>query len=296
MNPLSIRQTICRLMSGSFFLVLTSIVQAEPEIARLMLWPDGAPVGEGKIEKVDVPITVHLPSKEKATGLAVVICPGGGYRGLVKEAEGHGIAKWLVSQGIAGVVLEYRLPKQRPFVPLSDAHRALRTVRAHSKEWGIKPDRIGIMGFSAGGHLAATALTHFDAGNAKASDPIERQSSRPDFGILVYPVISMGTTIGHAGCRTTLMGENPKPELIELFSNEKQVAAQTPPVYMAHAVDDKVVKAANCRQFHQALQARDIPSYYLELPSGGHGLNRYQGPMWDAWQKGSMDWLNSLSW
>lgn len=296
MRPLSIRPIICRILSGGLFLILISIVQAEPESARYNLWPEGAPVGGGEVEKLEVPITVHLPSKEKATGLAVIICPGGGYRGLVKGAEGHGIAKWLVGQGIVGVVLEYRLPKQRPFVPLYDAQRAIRTVRAHADEWGIKADRIGVMGFSAGGHLAATAITHFDEGKAEASDPIERQSSRPDFGILIYPVISMGAVFGHERCRTTLMGENPKPELIEWFSNEKQVTPETPPVYMAHAVDDKVVKAENCQQFHQALQAKKIQSHYLELPSGGHGLDRYQGPMWDAWQKGSLDWLKTLKW
>ncbi|MDA7916472.1 alpha/beta hydrolase fold domain-containing protein [Verrucomicrobia bacterium] len=275
-------------------LSLTVVANAQPEPKHLSLWPAKAPIGDKMFEDVDVPITVHLPAPDKATGTAVVICPGGGYRGLVTDSEGHGIAKWLNEHGIAGIVLEYRLPKQRPFVPILDARRAIRTVRAHAKEWGIKTDRIGIMGFSAGGHLAATAITHFAPGNSDAKNPINRESSRPDFGVLVYPVVSMGDTLGHAGCRTTLLGPDPESKIIQYFSLEHHVTKNTPPVYMAHAADDSVVDPANCRILHEALQARGISSKYLELPSGGHGLNHYKGPMWDAWQKGSLEWMKEL--
>jgi acetyl esterase/lipase len=271
-----------------------SVAQGSADGQRILLWPGGAPVDRsGGTEAVEVPITIHRPTPEKSTGTAMIICPGGGYGRLVMGGEGHGIAAWLVENGITGIVLEYRLPRQRPYVPLLDAQRAIRMTRTHATEWGIKPDRIGIIGFSAGGHLAATAVTHFDAGDPNAEDPVERVSSRPDFGILVYPVVSLGK-IGHGGTRTNLLGPKPSPDLLELFSNEKQVTKETPPVFLAHALDDTVVIPAHSKQLYEALQAEGIPTNYLELPSGGHGLNGYKGPMWDAWQTGSLQWLREV--
>ncbi len=290
---ISFNQMFRRLLTGIALLALTSLAEAQPKPERLLLWPDGAPVGDGTTERVDVPITVHRPAPDKANGTAVIICPGGGYGGLVTGAEGHGIAKWLNGHGITGVVLEYRLPKGRAFVPLLDAQQALRTIRANAAKWHLKTNRVGIIGFSAGGHLASTAATHFDAGAPKADSLIKRQSSRPDFVILVYPVISLGP-IGHGGTRKNLLGANPKPELIELFSNEKQVTNKTPPVYLAHAIDDRPVPPDNSRRFHAALKSKNVPTVYLELPNGGHGLNGYKGPSWDAWQKGSIEWLREL--
>jgi len=258
---------------------------------KLQLWqPGAAPNGDGTNDSANATITVHRPAADKANGAAVVICPGGGYGGLVVGAEGHGIAAWLVSHGITGVVLEYRLPKGRAFVPLLDAQRAIRTVRAHADEWKLKTDRIGIMGFSAGGHLASTAGTHFDDGKADASDLVERNGCRPDFMILVYPVVMMGPST-HSGSRKNLLGAEPKPEHVELFSNEKQVTAKTPPAFLAHAVDDKPVPPEHSRQFVAAMEKYQRPVKYLELPSGGHGLNGYKGPMWDAWQTQSLEWL-----
>ncbi|WP_339676798.1 alpha/beta hydrolase, partial [uncultured Gimesia sp.] len=207
--------------------------------------------------------------------------------------EGHGIAKWINQHGITGIVLEYRMPHGRSYVPLLDAQRAIRLVRANAKRWDIDPDRVGIMGFSAGGHLASTAATHFDKGDPQAKEAIDRESSRPDFAILVYPVVTMGDST-HGGSRKNLLGNNPTPELVELFSNEKQVTAQTPPIFLAHAVDDKPVPIKNSQDLYAALQAKKIPSQLLELPSGGHGLNGYKGPMWDAWQKQSLEWLAKL--
>ena len=265
-----------------------SAVAAEP--LRLTLWPDEAPLGEGKSEKVKVPITVHLPAPEKATGTAMVICPGGGYGGRVVEGEGHGIARWLNAHGIAGVVLEYRLPAGNYHRPMLDAQRAIRVVRSHAAEWKIDPRRIGIVGFSAGGHLASTAGTHFDAGNAKSADPVERLSCRPDFMVLVYPVITMGEK-SHGGSRKNLLGATPSAELMDLFSNEKQVTAKTPPAFLTHARTDAVVPVAHSQMFHEALKAKGVAAELQEFPKGNHGYNGYKGEEWDAWQKRSLEWL-----
>jgi len=272
-------------------LIAPSLVAA-PKPERIALWNNRAPIGEGKFKEEDAWITVHRPIK--ANGAAAIICPGGGYGGLVMGAEGHGIAAWLNRHGITGVVLQYRLPKGRSFVPLLDAQRALRTVRFNAVKWGLKPGRVGIMGFSAGGHLASTAGTHFDAGNPKAADLVGRISCRPDFMILVYPVITMGPGT-HQGSKNNLLGRNPPPKLVELFSNEKQVTDQTAPTFLAHAIDDRPVPPANSRQFYAALKSKKIPAVYLELPNGGHGLNGYKGPSWDAWQSKSLLWLAQLN-
>lgn len=277
-------------LSGAFAVQADEPQAGDREAEKIALWPEKAPVGDGFFESTDAAITVHVPEPGQAKTAAVVICPGGGYRGRVVGPEGHGIAEWLNEHGIAGIVLEYRLPGGRPFVPLLDAQRAIRTVRARADGWNIDPKRIGIIGFSAGGHLASTAATHFDAGNPQATDPIERLSCRPDFAILVYPVITMDEKT-HSGSKANLLGENPKPELLELFSNEKQVTAQTPPTFLTHALDDKVVAPDNSRVFYEALRSRGVPAEFLELPSGGHGLNGYKGPMWDAWQSRSLEWL-----
>ena len=220
--------------------------------------------------------TVHLA--EKPNGAAVIICPGGGYGGLVVGGEGHGIAKWLNAQGIAGIVLEYRLPAGHDKVPLLDAQKALTLTRTRAAEWKIDPKKVGIIGFSAGGHLAATAATHFTPEN------------RPDFAILIYPVITMSVGT-HGGSKKNLLGATPSDELVHFYSNEKQVSKDTPPTFLAHALDDKAVPIENSRLFHQACQAKGVASKLLELPNGGHGLNGYKGPSWDAWQKQSLEWL-----
>lgn len=272
---------------------VTGSVSVDPlEPQQIQLWNGNAPIGGGEFEKADTKITIHKPLN--SNGAAIVICPGGGYGGLVTGAEGHGIAEWLNQHGITGVVLEYRLPAGRPFVPLLDAQRAIRTLRANAEQWKIDPSEIGIMGFSAGGHLASTAATHFDDGNAASDDAVERSSCRPDFAILVYPVVTMADST-HQGSRVNLLGTNPSPELIELFSNQQQVTAQTPPMFLAHALDDRPVPPENSRSLFAALQSAGIRSKYLELPSGGHGINGYQGPMWDAWQEQCLKWLAALN-
>ncbi len=178
-------------------------------------------------------------------------------------------------------------------MPLLDAQRAIRTARANAKAWNINPAQVGIIGFSAGGHLASTAATHFDDGVANSDDLVKQQSSRPDFTILVYPVITMDST-ARGGSRCNLLGDNPSDELIDLFSNEKQVTAKSSPSFLTHAFDETVVVPANSQAFHDALKTHNIPTEYLELPSGGHGLNGYKAPMWNAWQKWSMEWLEKL--
>ena len=261
---------------------------AEP--LRLSLWPDSAPLGNGQSEEVKVAVTIHLPTPEKATGVALVICPGGGYGGLVTEGEGHGIARWLNAHGIAGVVLEYRLPRGNYHRPLLDAQRALRLVRARAGEWKMDPKRLGIIGFSAGGHLVSTVGTHFDEGDKTAADPVQHQSCRPDFLVLVYPVISLGE-LGHGGTRQNFLGSNPAPELVTLFSNEKQVTDRTPPTFLTHAKTDTVVPVENSRMFYRALQEHHVPSELLEFPEGNHGYNGYKGKEWDGWQARCLKWL-----
>ena len=268
----------------------TTAVAAEP--IRMPLWPAAAPEGDGSREPDPAAtLTVHLP--DEPVGTAVVICPGGGYGGLVVEPEGHGIARWLCAHGIAGIVLEYRLPAGRPFVPLLDAQRALRTVRHHAQRWRIDPHRVGIAGFSAGGHLAATAATHAAVPIVAGADAIDAESCRPDFAILVYPVITMSPE-GHAGSLRNLLGADPDPQLVQEFSCELAVTAETPPAFLAHAVDDRPVPIANSELFHAALEAQGIPARLLRLPDGGHGLNGYRGPSWDAWQAGAIEWLAEL--
>ncbi len=258
---------------------------------RIGLWDGQAALGPGKVEAREVWITVYRPARPN--GAAVVICPGGGYGGHAIQPEGHGIAAWLNRHDITGVVLEYRLPAGRHQVPLLDAQRAIRTVRFHAAEWNVDPGRIGIMGFSAGGHLASTAATHFDPGDPPSSDPVERISCRPDFAFLIYPVITMGE-LTHQGSKQNLLGKDPPEALVERYSNEKQVTERTPPTFLAHARDDQVVVPANSEMFAHALRANRVPGEYLELESGGHGLNGYKGPMWDAWQARSLEWLARL--
>jgi acetyl esterase/lipase len=193
-------------------------------------------------------------------------CPGGGYIRHVTEREGYPIAQWLNEHGIACVILEYRLPELRHQVPLLDAQRAIRLTRANAAAWKINPQRIGILGFSAGGHVASTALTHFNAGDAANADPIERLSCRPDFGWLVYPVVTMGE-FTHTGSKEKLIGPNAAPDLVRLYSNELQVTAETPPTFLAHAIDDKPVPPENSRQFVAAMkQHNGFPSNFSNSP------------------------------
>ena len=258
---------------------------------KLPLWPDKAPDGSGGwVSPENSGLTIHPAAKPN--GMAVVICPGGGYGGVVVGPEGHGIARWLNRHGILGAVLEYRLPAGRPRVPLLDTQQAIRTVRLNARQWKVDPKRVGIIGFSAGGHLAATASTRFDLGQPDVPHTLAGQSCRPDFTILVYPVITFGERT-HSGSRDNLLGKHPSLELIERFSCERQVTPQTPPAFLAHAVDDRAVGIENSRLYHAALRAQGISSKLIELPEGGHGLNGYQGASWDTWQREAIEWVKA---
>lgn len=284
----TVRWGFLRVAVGSWVLA-AGLFAAEP--LHVPVWPGAAaPDGDGGETPATTNLTVYQP--DQPNGAAIIICPGGGYSGQTMDQEGHNIARWLGSHGITGLVLQYRLPHGKKLLPLLDAQRAIRLARANAGAWKIDPQRLGIMGFSAGGHLAGTATTRFDAGSPVEGDPVAGYSSRPDFAVLVYPVISMGP-LGHAGSRNSLLGDNASPQEIEAFSLEKQVKDQTPPVFLTHAKDDTAVPPENSRMFAEALKRHRVPVEYLELPSGGHGLNGYKGPSWDAWQEASVKWLDA---
>lgn len=266
------------------------VVAAEPKTE--LLWPAGAPGAKDDRDPDKPAITVHLPAPEKANGTAVVICPGGGYGALMMSYEGHDIAKWLNQYGIAGIVLKYRISPYRHPAPMLDGQRAMRMARARAKEWNIDPKRIGIMGFSAGGHVAATVGTHFDAGDPKVADPIEQASSRPDFLVLVYPVITMSDK-GGGICRETLLGKTPTAADIDLVSNEKQVTDQTPPAFLVHAKTDQLVPVLHSAMFYEALKAHQVPVEFLELPTGAHGLGCGKGELWAEWQAKCLEWFKA---
>ncbi len=257
------------------------------------LWPNGAPGALGSADS-DIPtLTAFLPTPEKATGAAIVICPGGGYGGLAAH-EGAGYAEWLADHGIAGLVLKYRLGSKgyRHPAMLNDAARAVRLTRIKAADWKIDPKRVAIMGSSAGGHLASTLLTHFDAGKPEDADPVERESSRPDLGILCYAVITMGPNT-HAGSRTNLLGENPNPDLIELLSNEKQVTAQTPPCFIWHTWEDNAVKVENSLAFADALRKSHVPFDLHIYEKGAHGIGLARDASGEVhpWAKDCLYWL-----
>ena len=253
-------------------LLLMLAAQAQPTNS-LPLWPEGAPGALGKTAN-DIPtLTPHFPAPEKATGAAIVICPGGGYAHLANH-EGEHYARWLNEHGVAGFVLKYRLASAgyRHPAMLQDAARALRTVRARAGEWKLDPKRVGIIGSSAGGHLASTLLTHFDAGKPNAADPIERQSSRPDLGILCYPVISMTSEFTHQGSKRNLLGTNAPPELAREVSSELQATPDTPPCFIWHTWEDKGVPIENALSFVEALQRHGVRFDFHVYERGPHGL------------------------
>ncbi len=244
------------------------------------LWPHKAPGALGEGEK-DIPtLTVFKPEQGKASGAAMVICPGGGYGGLAQH-EGKDYAEWLAKHGVTGFVLKYRLGSAgyRHPVMLQDAARAVRLVRSRATEWGVDPKRVGIMGSSAGGHLASTLLTHFDNGDVHSSDSVEGQSSRPDLGILCYPVITLGEYT-HAGSKKNLLGENPSEELVKLLSNELQVTANTPPTFLWHTYEDTGVVPQNSMMFAMALQKNKVPYELHIYEKGRHGIGLANGHPW----------------
>ena len=254
----------------------------------LRLWSKPAPGAQGETPE-DIPaVQVFLPKAETATGASIVVCPGGAY-GFRAGHEGATVGEWLAANGITGFVLRYRLgPKYHHPVELGDAQRAIRYVRANAATWKLDPKRIGIIGFSAGGHLASSAATHFTEGDPKAEDSVERVSSRPDLQILVYPVITMGAKT-HGGSRNNLLGKSPAPELLELLSNEKQVNAQTPPAFLVHSIQDNAVPVENSDMYAAALKAAGVPCEYVRGSIGGHGFGLQK-----SWTEQCLKWLRTM--
>ena len=265
----------------------------EPQTVHL--WPDRAPGAQGT-EDADVPtLTIYMPTNTTGPMTAVVIAPGGGYRNLAMNHEGRQPANYFNTLGVAAFVLKYRLgPRYEHPIELGDAQRAIRTVRARASEWHIAPDRIGIMGFSAGGHLASTASTHFDAGNPSAADPIDRAGSRPDFAILGYPVITFIEPWTHQGSKTALLGAAPDPALARSLSNETQVTAATPPTFLFHTNADTTVPVENSVQYFLALRKAGVPAEMHIFKDGAHGAGlALQDPALSEWPKLLANWLRA---
>jgi len=264
-----------------------------PEPETVSLWPDGAPGAKGEQDADKPTLSVYLPEDAAATGAGVVVCPGGGYQALAMDHEGRQVAGWLNSFGVAAFVLKYRIaPRYRHPAPLQDAQRALRYLRAHAGRLGVDPARIGIWGFSAGGHLAATAATQFDAGGPEAADEIERMSSRPDFLILGYPVIVFGEDAAHGGSQRNLLGENPDPELVRSLSAEKQITAGTPPAFLFHTNEDKAVPAENSVEFYLALRKAGVPAELHIYERGRHGVGLASTDrVLSSWPDRLADWM-----
>jgi acetyl esterase/lipase len=289
----------CCIVIALLGLLLTGLFSAradeESKQSIVLLWPQGAPDAVGQDEKDKPSLTIFLPPAEKATGAAVVICPGGGYGFLAVDHEGKQIGEWLNSIGVAAFMLKYRIaPRYHHPAPMQDAQRALRTVRARAKEWHIDPQRIGIWGFSAGGHLASTAGTHFDNGKTDADDPVERASCRPDFLILSYPVITMALPYTHMGSRQNLIGKDPDPKLVESLSNEKQVTAKTPPTFLFHTNADDGVLPENSVRFYLALRQAKVPAELHIYEKGPHGVGLApKDPVLSTWKDRLQAWMKS---
>ncbi|MHC4249258.1 MAG: alpha/beta hydrolase fold domain-containing protein [Planctomycetota bacterium] len=310
---LRIRSTVWMLPIALAVAAVTAPARAGEEARRpsntagkpeVELWPVGKAPGQksgkprvkpGWLNGIYEPwMAVHLPPKDEAVGAAVVVCPGGGYGGLAYNHEGIQVARWLNSHGVAGFVLRYRHNPHRHPIPLGDAQRAVRIVRTRAPEWGVDPSRIGIMGFSAGGHPAASAATHFDEGDPRARDPVDRASSRPDFAILIYPVISMKKGVTHGGSRNNLLGRDPDERLVKLMSNELQVTARTPPSFLVHSSDDRAVPIANSQLFHEACVKAGVPSELRVYEQGGHGYGMgRKGHDSAEWPARCIEWMKA---
>lgn len=301
----------------NFFSVLTLILlglQTQAQEFVLPLWEQTPPlqrasdqketaIREGvlRIANVQKPtIEVYLPTRQMANGKAILIFPGGGYGILAYDWEGTDFAKWLNAQGIAGIVVKYRLPKSETLtdpkeVPLLDAQRAMRLVRHHAAEWKIDPSQIGVMGFSAGGHLASTLSTQYTHEVSRPKDALDTLSARPDFSILVYPVISFRDASAHAGSRNALIGADASQELKDRFSGELNVTADTPPTFLVHAQDDKGVPIENSLLYYKALHSHQVKAALHLYPTGGHGFGFGLGKGdLENWRNILLGWIDDL--
>ncbi|MDF2157070.1 alpha/beta hydrolase [Algoriphagus sp. CAU 1675] len=302
-----------KILTLVFLYMTISISQAQNHI--LPLWEGTPPLqtdmglkeeatqeGILRIGNVQTPsIEVYLPTRQIATGKAVVIFPGGGYSILAYDWEGTDFAKWLNSQGIAGIVVKYRLPRSKSLtdpkeVPLLDAQRAIRLVRQHASEWDIDPAQVGVMGFSAGGHLASTLSTQYLHEIDRKKDEVDALSARPDFSILVYPVISFRDAAVHSGSRNNLIGENAPQELIDRFSGELNVNSETPPTFLVHAQDDKGVPIENSLLYYRALHQQGVSASLHIYPTGGHGFAFGLGKgAVESWRDVLLAWIKEIT-
>jgi len=279
-----------------FASLLVPAFAADPQ--PFPLFPKGAPGAIGSEDK-DIPtLTVYPAPEGSSTRTAVVVFPGGGYQHLAVGHEGKDIAAWLNARGVTAFVLMYRLaPRYKHPAMIQDAQRAIRTARSLAAKHGFDKNRVGIWGFSAGGHLASTASTHFDAGKASDSDEVERESSRPDFAILSYPVISFDDTVSHSGSKRNLIGQNPDPALVENLSNEKQVTAQTPPTFLFHTGDDPGVPVENSLLYYAALRKHKVPAELHVYEHGRHGVGLASfDPILSSWPERLEAWLRFHGW
>lgn len=273
---------------------------------QLKVWPNGAPnknnppgeekYANGRVDNIsEAELYVYQPAKDKNTGAAVVICPGGGYIREAIDHEGYQIAEYLKSIGVTGIVLKYRLPYGNPDVPISDVLEAMRLVRSKANEWGLDPHKIGVAGSSAGGHLASTAGTHFDLGDPEATDPLKRISSRPDFMLLLYPVISFRESVGHMGSRINLIGQTNDWGIAKKYSNEFWVTKDTPPTFFVLADDDHSVPPENSISFYREMKKYGIPAELHIFAKGGHGFGMHKTGLPVAnWPHLFTDWLKSM--
>jgi acetyl esterase/lipase len=258
-----------------------------------LLWPNGAPDAKGEKPADKPTINLFTAPAEKATGAGVVITPGGGYGGVMMSYEGNDVAVWLNTLGISAIVLDYRHAGRgyhHP-APLEDAQRAIRTLRSKADEWKLDTHKVGILGFSAGGHLASSAGTHFDAGKPDAADPIERLGCRPDFMVLIYPVITLTEPSTHAGSRQNLLGDHPDPKLVESMSSEKQVTPQTPPTFLVSSSEDSVVPSENSILFFQALRKAKVPAELHIFEKGQHGFGMSLNNPATSWTPLCANWF-----
>ena len=282
--------------------VASATPAARPLVARaqlvIPLWANGAPGALGATPADQPEMTPYLPPAGTSNGTGVVIFPGGGYQHLAMDHEGSAIANWLAGLGVTTFVVKYRLgPAYHHPTMLGDAQRAIRIARARAAEWNVDPHRLGIIGFSAGGHLASSAGTHFDAGNASSADPIERASSRPDFELLIYPVITMRDSVTHGGLRLNLLGKEPTPELVKLLSNELQVTRETPPTFLVHSTDDRTVPVQNSLLFYEALKRNGVSAEMHVFEHGGHGYGMApKDPALAIWTTLCETWMRRHGW
>jgi acetyl esterase/lipase len=300
----------------AFFLILAASINATAQNMPIKLWPDGIPgsircetyfeettvTGDliSLYQKVTTPtLTVFLPPRETATGIAVLICPGGGYGALAFDHEGFAIARWLNKNGIAGIVLKYRLPsdlimKDKTIGPLQDAQEAMRVIRRNADEWKINKNKIGVIGFSAGGHLASTLSTHYAEKVYESKDSV---SARPDFSLLIYPVITFDPAFTHMGSRTNLIGSNPSESMIRHFSNELMINASTPPAFLVHSSDDDAVPVKNSLLYYENLVRNKIPAELHVFQKGGHGYGLAPGKENEtesAWPDLCLRWIKEI--